>query len=127
MLVVAKNNITTDKRGSREWKRENAARKYTPPQARTTSGGWTQEGLDRYHELLDREQKERTQLAIKFEGRKDKRPDYLFYPRKEEATRKRKKTEVEQPRAEDVAVGIDASEMEMLGGVGLDDIDAVGV
>ena len=115
LLIVAENNITVTDDGKPVWKKEGAARKYTPPQARTNSGGWTQDGLDRYHEFLRREKADRAKLSATYKNRKEDRPDYLDYPRKDKQKQRKRKNDVEEPRAEDVAIGIDDSDMMMLG------------
>ena len=121
LLIVAENNVFVNEKGEFEWKREGSTRKYTPPHARTSCGGWTQEGLDRYHAILERERNERRNFAISFKGQQQDRPDYLSYQKVDKEAGKRKRGDTaEKPNAEDVAVGIDDSELNMLG----NDIDS---
>ena len=114
-LLVVENNLSREKDGTCHWKKKDRERKYTPASARTSSGGWTQAGLDRYHELLQRESKERKELDAKYKDDATARPDYFVYPRKEKVKTSTKKSKgVEEPEDADVAVGVDNEDLIML-------------
>ena len=96
LLIVAENNITVTEDGRPVWKKEGSARKYTPPQARTNNGGWTQDGLSRYHEFLRREKSDRAKLAVTYRDQKEEHPDYLHYPRRDKQKKQKRKEDVEE-------------------------------
>ena len=114
LMIVAENKITLDENDIPQWNIEEKERKYTPASARTKSGGWNQLGLTRYHHLLEREKQERKELNESFKNNPQDRPDYLNYPRLE-GKKGRKRKAIQLPDAEDVLVGIEEDDLNLLG------------
>ena len=124
-LLVIDNNLSTDSDGTRTWKDPDRERKYTPAKARTGSGGWSQEGLDKYHALLERETRERREIAQQYKDNTVERPDYFSYPPRPVKKRgEKRKRDVGPPNEEEVFVGVEDTDMNVLG---LDETEEVAV
>eukprot|EP00957_Ditylum_brightwellii_P185202 14103727-Ditylum_brightwellii.AAC.1 len=81
LMLVTENKMTYNKDNKPQWKNDGKDRKFTPALARTKSGGWNQEGLNWYHELLEREKLERKELKEKYKDNPHDWPDYMKFPR----------------------------------------------
>eukprot|EP00957_Ditylum_brightwellii_P199973 15244325-Ditylum_brightwellii.AAC.1 len=68
LMLVAENKITYDKDNKPQWNNNGKDRKFTPSLAMIKSGGWNQEGLDQYHELLEREKLKRKELKEQYKN-----------------------------------------------------------
>ena len=107
-LIVVENNISTDDdTNTLKWKCHDQVRKYTPPKARTTSGGWNQDAIDMYVVYLEREKKQRKEIASKYENNRTGWPDYFTFSSQQKPKVKSIKKPVVAPDAKEVSWDMD--------------------
>eukprot|EP00957_Ditylum_brightwellii_P024540 1852572-Ditylum_brightwellii.AAC.1 len=117
LMLVAENNIAYDKVNKHQWNDDGKDRKLTLALARIKSGEWNQEGLDQYHELLEKRKARKERVERKYKDNPQDWPDYFDFPSlwgKVKGSKKGDKTD-EIPDAKEVLVGFIEDDLNPLG------------